>query len=335
MSAPSVVSAASKTAIVLAGGVAKGAFEAGALDVLVERGVRMSQVVGTSSGALNAALLAAGVRAGRERDATRRLVELWRDDASWMHVFHLSLRDIAARTGISDSSEILALVKRELPRMATAAVNPVRLRIVVAALRGTESSLEGKPATTFEGVLTFDGEDFDGEAGREQIYQAAAASSAFPLLFHPVDVPGLGPCYDGGAVNNTPIQLAAAEGLEQIILISPYPALFRTMPNLEGVELVSRLVDILIHERVYRDLRAAEAANATIARLRALAAAGTLTAGQVDAILETLALRPLRIVTLRPPVELAGNSFTGFLHKSLREEYIAAGESAARALRLG
>jgi len=324
----------SKLAVVLAGGVAKGAFEAGALDVLVERGGQLSQGVGTSSGALNATLLAAGIRAGRQRDATRRLVELWRDDASWMRVFHLSLRDIATRTGISDSSEVLALVRRELPRMATAAVNPVRLRIVVAALRGVESSLYGKPATTFEGVLTFTDGDFDGDAGREQIAQAAAASSAFPLLFHPVDLPGLGPCYDGGAVNNTPIQLAASEGLEEIILISPYPAQFRTTPSLEGVELVSRLVDILIHERVYRDLRAAEAANATIAQLTALASAGTLTDEQLAAVLEALALRPLRIVTIRPPVELAGNSFSGFLHKSLREEYIAAGESAARALRL-
>lgn len=324
---------ASKTAVVLAGGVAKGAFEAGALDVLVEHGVRVSQVVGTSSGALNAALLAAGIRAGRERDATRRLVELWRDDASWMRVFHLSLRDIAARTGISDSSEILALVKREFPRMATAAVNPVRLRIVVAALRGVLRSLGDADATTFEGVLSFTDAELDDDADRERIYLAAAASSAFPLIFHPVDVPSLGPCYDGGAVNNTPIQLAAADGLEEVILISPYPAVFRDMPALEGVELVSRLVDILIHERVYRDLKAAEAANAVVARLRALAQAGTLDEEQLSAVLATLGdLRPLKIVPIRPAAELPGNSFTGFLHQHLREEYIAAGRDAARAL---
>ena len=325
---------ASKTAVVLAGGVAKGAFEAGALDVLVERGVRFGQVVGTSSGALNATLLAAGIRAGRERDATRRLVELWRDDASWMRVFHLSVRDIVARTGLSDSSEILALVRREVTEMATAAVHPVRLRLVVAALRGVAGSLAGQPATTFEGVLTFTDGDFDDEAARAPIYLAAAASSAFPLLFHPVEVPGLGPCYDGGAVNNTPIQLAAGDGLDEIVLISPYPAVFRAAPALEGVELVSRLADILVHERVYRDLKAAEAANATITRLTALAAAGTLGPEQLTAVLQTLGLRPLRILTIRPPVELTGNAFTGFLHKSLREEYIAAGESAARALRL-
>lgn len=327
-----MATSARKTAVVLAGGVAKGGFEAGALDELVAHGVRMSQVVGTSSGALNATLLAAGIRAGRERDATSRLVELWRDDASWMRVFHFSLRDVVARTGISDSSEILALMRRELPAMATAAVAPVRLRFVVAALEGVLGSLNGTPATTFEGVLSFADGDLDSDAGRERIYLAAAASSAFPLVFRPVGVPPLGPCYDGGAVNNTPIQLASTDGIEKIFLVSPYPAVFRTAPVLEGVELVARLVDILIHERVYRDLKAADAANAVVARMRALTAAGTLDEAQLAAVLGTLGdLRPLDIVPIRPAYDLEGNSFAGFLHRELREQYIAAGRAAARA----
>src|SRR5262249_16863421 len=156
--------------------------------------------------------------------------------------------------------DILELLHRELPLIATAAVNPVRLRIVVAALNGVAGNVGGRPATTFEGVCSFADADFDDEAHREPIYLAAAASSAFPLIFKPVDVPMLGPCYDGGAVNNTPIQLAAADGLKQVIVISPYPAVFNAAPTLEGLELVSRLVDILIQERVYRDLKMADAA---------------------------------------------------------------------------
>ena len=143
---------ASKTAVVLAGGVAKGAFEAGALDVLIERGVRPSQIVGASSGALNAAMLAAGVRARRARDATQRLVELWRDEASFMRFVHLSLRDLVEGSGLSDSKDVLALLREEVPRIATAALDPVQLRIVVAALEGVVRSVGGAPATTFEGV---------------------------------------------------------------------------------------------------------------------------------------------------------------------------------------
>ena len=58
-----------KTAVILSGGVAKGAFEAGALTVLANKGFDVTQVVGASSGSLNATMYAASVRAGRERDA--------------------------------------------------------------------------------------------------------------------------------------------------------------------------------------------------------------------------------------------------------------------------
>ncbi|MCU1281011.1 MAG: Patatin [bacterium] len=320
----------SRTAVVFAGGVAKGAFEAGALEVLVDGGVRMSQVVGASSGALNATMLAAGVRADRLADAARRLVDLWRDDADWMHVFHLSLRDVLARTGVSDSKDILALMRRELPRIATAAVNPVGLRIVVAALRGVERTLDGGPVTTFEGVLSFSDGDFDDDAGRERIYNAAAASSAFPLLFHPVDVPGLGPCYDGGAVNNTPVKLATIGGADHVFLISPYPAVVESAQEPRGVELAARLVDILIQERVFRDLRDAYTTNAAIARLDGLVADGALAADQLETVLRTLDIKPIRLVTVRPEAELAGNAFSGFIHRDLREQYIAAGQAAAR-----
>jgi NTE family protein len=322
------------TGVVLAGGVAKGAFEAGALDALIERGVRLSQVVGASSGALNATLLAAGIRAGRARDATQRLIALWRDDARWMRFLHLSLRDLFERSGVSDSKDILQLLGEEVPRIATAASSPVRLRIVVAALRGVVREIDGRPATTFEGVLSFADRDFDDGAARERIYNAAAASSAFPLLFHPVDVPGLGPCCDGGAVNNTPIQLATQDGLDEVIVISPYPALFGATPALHGIELASRLVDILIQERVYRDLQLARSTNDDIARVAALVTDGTLSSGQLTAVLRALRAKPLRIVTIRPAAELPGNAFAGFLHRDLREEYIDAGRAAALAVTL-
>ena len=85
---------ARKTAVILAGGVAKGAFEAGALSILADECFRVAQVVGSSSGSLNVTMYAAAVRAGRERDAARRLLSLWLDEADWMHAFHFSLREL-------------------------------------------------------------------------------------------------------------------------------------------------------------------------------------------------------------------------------------------------
>jgi NTE family protein len=320
---------APRTAIVLSGGVAKGAFEAGALDVLVERGIKISQVVGTSSGSLNATMLAGAVRAGRERDATRRLLTLWHDDADWMHIFHLTLREALEGRGLSDSFRVLKLMRDELPKITTASINPIRLRIVVGLLNGVRRQFGQQVATTFEGVLTFDGPDFDDDAGRERIYNAAAASAAFPLLFHPVDVPGLGPCYDGGVVNDAPVKLAAEDGATRVIVIAPYPATFDSAAAPTGVALAAHLVDVLIHERLFRDLRDAERVNEAVRGVQTLVTAGVLDQNQMALVLQAFDARPLQIVTIRPTHELPGNSFAGFLHRNLREQYITAGHDVA------
>jgi hypothetical protein len=54
-----------EAALILAGAVAKGAFHAGAISVLAEREVAVTRIVATSDGALNAAVLAAGIATGR------------------------------------------------------------------------------------------------------------------------------------------------------------------------------------------------------------------------------------------------------------------------------
>jgi NTE family protein len=319
-----------RTAIVLSGGVAKGAFEAGALEVLVEHGLRVSQVVGTSSGALNATMLAGAVRAGRERDAMKRLVTLWREDATWLHILHVNVHEALEGRGLSDSKRILQLMRDELPPVLTAALYPIRLRIIVAALRGVTRQLAHRAATSFEAVLSFDGHDLDDEAGRERIYRAAAASTAFPLVYQPVDIPGLGPCCDGGAVNDTPVKLAADGGADRVIVIAPYPAQFTPATVPEGVEFLARLVDVLIHERLYRDLRDAEEVNLAIARVKSLVDRGVLSNEQLTRVLDAFDMRPLEIITIRPKAALPGNPFAGFLHRDIREQYIAAGQSAAR-----
>ena len=68
-------------ALVLAGGVAKGAFSAGALSVLSDPetkarlGLDVSRIVGASSGALNGVFYAAAIRSGNEAFAGQRLAQ--------------------------------------------------------------------------------------------------------------------------------------------------------------------------------------------------------------------------------------------------------------------
>ena len=103
-----------RVAVILAGAVAKGAFEAGAIKVLVEKlaetGGRIVRVVATSSGALNGAMLAAGVHSGDPLDAARKLAALWVSDGSLRGVFHVNVNDFCTLRGVSDQQELLRLL---------------------------------------------------------------------------------------------------------------------------------------------------------------------------------------------------------------------------------
>lgn len=83
-----------RVGLVLAGGGARGAYEAGVLSVLLPeleaRGRRPTVIVGTSTGALNAAFLAAVADCDAE-EAARRLVEAWMS-VRRHDVFHPILR---------------------------------------------------------------------------------------------------------------------------------------------------------------------------------------------------------------------------------------------------
>src|SRR5579871_3038739 len=87
-------------ALVLAGGVAKGAFEAGALEVITRSKVQIRRIVAASSGALNAAVLGAAVRAGQASAGAERLSSLWDANASWMQFAGIDWRGILAGQGI-------------------------------------------------------------------------------------------------------------------------------------------------------------------------------------------------------------------------------------------
>ena len=60
-----------KYALVLEGGGAKGAYQVGAYNALIESGYEFNAVIGTSIGAINAALIAQG--------DVRLLEEVWRN----------------------------------------------------------------------------------------------------------------------------------------------------------------------------------------------------------------------------------------------------------------
>lgn len=322
---------ATATAVICSGGLARGAFEAGALEVLIGAGMEPTYAIGTSAGAINAVGVAAGVRAGRLREAARATVEVWARQADWRHIFDLHPLDLLRGRGLSRSTGIARLLRQHVGAILDGATarNAVQLDMVTTASRGQRVNNYGEAMTTYERPLIFSGGAFDTELGRESIYRAATASAAFPVLFEPVDIPHAGPCIDGGAVDDTPISRAVAAGARRVVLLVPYPAIdpFKGNPSLGS--LVTHLADLLIHERLFRDVRQARRVNRVLVQLRALERCHKLTAEQAADVRGLLDWRELEIIEVRPTEPLRGTALDGFFSAKLRREYIDSGRRAA------
>jgi predicted acylesterase/phospholipase RssA len=305
--------------------------------------VPIRRLVGTSSGALNATMLAAGARAGDPVAAADRLTHLWEEKANVWHVFEPDLASWVHARGASGTHRIVELLRKECPVRTSAPPQQVSLRIVVTPLAGV-----GPRRTTFEHVERFQDADLDADDTRERIFAAAAASAAFPFAFEPVTLDGLGPCVDGGMVNNTPISEAIDQDpeIDAVYVIAADPADLKMSAEqaskLGGLGLVGRLAEMLIDERLTRDLAEARLVNDWLATLARLEASGELTRAARDEVIRGLypirdprAFRHVHIVEIRPGRALEGNAFEAFFRPGLRRDYVEAGREAARAVAVG
>jgi NTE family protein len=317
--------------LVLAGAVAKGPFAAGALSVIAARepDLNIVNVVGTSSGALNAAVFAAGLSANEPRQAAAELERLWRDRATWS-----SILTHAQRVGI------LKDALRPFARPSKGA-RKVRLRISVTSLRGEVRPLapadrdphkdyrdDGSraPHTRFEETYSFTQDDLLDERQHEKIAEAAISSAALPVVFPTGFVGQQGPYVDGGLVNNAPISLAIRDhdAIDRVLVVTPEPAVVPPRRHLGRFSL-GTLLEIVIQERLARDIDEARRFNDKLAKLSGVVDAETIKANT--------GWRRLEIVEIRPDAVTPGGAVSGFFSKSQRVANIELGQRwAERAL---
>lgn len=345
-----------KVAVILAGAVARGAFEAGVLKVLAQQDFEITRLVAASAGALNAVLFASYLRSGTAEQGAQALVDMWIRDAGLRTVFSFSPLGIWRRQGLFSARRVRRLLRSRLEAGASAtAKHPVSLRIVVSPLRGVSTEVldararreehDPRPIpharTTYEYLCDFTEEAFADEAGRARVIEAALASSAFPFVFTPIEIVdkdyAVGACIDGGAVNNAPIKWAmggeVGDALDAIIVVSPNPEIDRCPPDVRGLQLIGQTVTALINERLCRDLREAERVNEQLENLRQLEGS-VLDSDQLRRVLDALGWRKAKqvgLIPIRPQEELSGSLFSAFFRRKLRETYVELGERCAEA----
>lgn len=215
---------APRTAFVLSGGGVLGAVQVGQLQALIEAGIIPDVLVGTSVGALNAAMIAHAPTL----ESVDRLADIWRS---------LRTEDIFPGSRMARVWNIVARgdhihtndgIRRLVERLPAHDFEHLQLPLHVCATQfanGTERWFDSGPLMT-----------------------AILASTALPGVYPPVSIDG--ELYvDGGVVNNVPISRAVEAGARRIYVLTCGAPSQRPRP-------IRRPIDVLIqsfsHARTVR-----------------------------------------------------------------------------------
>jgi len=288
-----------RVGVVLAGAGARGAYEAGVLSVVLptmaEADIRPDLYVGTSAGAINAALFTATAHLPAEEQAAT-VLETWRGISS-RDVFRSFLRT-GPTTLVQWTTQLLGLPGARLtglldtgPLHETAArlldwdqlrSNVDRGLAAVAVV--TTSAASDRTAVFVDRPDTSPLPETD--QGRGIDYVAASltaehvlASAAIPVAFPPVRVTepssAAGWYFDGGVRLNTPLKPALALGAEALVVVATHPASYPDGPLVSDAsedppdvdDVLVRVMDAALVDRMVEDVH-------TLARTNELVAGG-------------------------------------------------------------
>jgi len=265
-------SATSTTALVLSGGGARGAFDAGVAQALEAKGIRPTVISGTSAGGITGAMLACGWSAARitelwcsleSRHVMRPRMDLhrliapsglimdprelidgrptWVDGLlhlfGWTWLFHLRpLRDRLVRELGGEALPIEEDRTLVLSAVEVATGQPVRF-----ANRPSISVPGRDPAETIVADLTVD---------------HLLASSAIPGLFQPIDIDGR-QYWDGVLSQNTPVTGALAHDPDRMLIVGPVPTDPPSRPPHTFGDVISLAIAHVLRDAVVQDVRTA------------------------------------------------------------------------------
>lgn len=237
---------AERVGLVVAGAGARGAYEAGALSVLLaalqEERASPSILVGTSAGALNVVALAAYADLGMAA-AAEKAVELWSsvtlgDVADVLGSARSDLLGFGGQLLTGHGRLVSLLDTRRLVEHVGREVEWDRLhrnvasgRVGAVAVAATSSSTNATVVFVLRGDRS---RRLPGDRKRDVTYvdvdelrpEHAVASSAIPMAFRPVwiEEPGWAGWYvDGGVRLNAPIKPALTLGARRVAVVATHP----------------------------------------------------------------------------------------------------------------
>ena len=248
--------------LVLAGGSVKGAFQAGVMKAMMERGYQPDAVYGVSAGSLNAAYFVnqLGMQAitGEPisfKDASQDLWDFWESR-------------ITSPESLSKPFNIFQLGLSALRKKFKGLVDTMPLRNLLTEVLSVRN-LHASPIDLKIGAVNIiDGTMYYVDTSEEHFLDYLMASSAVPILMPVVKINGetRRSFLDGGLRDVAPIKKAVDDGASHIVCISCH------MVTIEGghfdsgdlLALVDRVMDIAVNEILNADIKEVMISNTTI-----------------------------------------------------------------------
>jgi NTE family protein len=260
--------------LVLQGGGALGAYQIGCYEALHEAGIEPDWVIGTSIGAINAALIAGNAKENR----LARLRDFW------ARIEHGSAHDpLMFWTGLSNLSTNLATMTRGIPEFfapnlagwmgshsalgieQAAYYTTAPLRDTLSELIDLEHCTEHKIRLTVGAVNARNGEMRYFDSREETLgVDHVLASGALPPAFPAVRIDG-DPYWDGGIYSNTPVEAVLDDKPRKDSLIftvnmwnpeGPEPeSLWQVMGRTKDIQFASRATSHIARQKQIHHLR--------------------------------------------------------------------------------
>lgn len=217
--------------LILAGGGAKGAFQAGAISYIIKEKRWIPDIVfGTSVGALNATLVA--------QKEWKKLIEIW-ENIKASDVFYFNpLRIILNPLGFSSiycNSPLRKLMKKHYSYEKIKESN-IELYVTRVSLETGEIEYVGK------------------EAGEKELFESILASTVIPFAFPPNKINSQH-YVDGGVIDIAPSRFCIKKGCDEIIVILNSPRKIEpSYKEWSAFNICLRTLDILLNEILLNDV---------------------------------------------------------------------------------
>lgn len=252
--------------LVLSGGGARGAFEAGVVAAMEDLGLAPRILAGTSAGAINAAGLAVGMDAAQlttlwDRTDTKDVYRVRRDWWRRVRPWRLAGRGSTAHRLLSVFDGDYLMDTSPLRRTLTDALGGTSLAVADGmSLSVSAVAVATGELTRFTNVAPPPERASPRWSVGPVTVDHLLASSAIPLLFRPGRV-GEIDWWDGGLVANTPLAPALAHGADRVVVVTTSTLERPAPPPRHPGEAIELLVDTVMRSSLEADLARARAVN--------------------------------------------------------------------------